>query len=85
MEMISGYDIGADRTRVALIVFSTDSHLVFDFRRYTSREQVISAISSAQRVNGGTSTYKALREARDLFNSQKRYVSYVYLYVWRYY
>ena len=62
--IVAGYDIGANKVKVAMMEFSANPQILFDFNKYTSKAALQSAISAAKKTSGGTATSKALDLAR---------------------
>lgn len=64
-KVLEGYQIGSNRTRVAVITFSAGSRLEFDFNRHNSKDDVIRAIRGLPYTDGmSTTIYRALEQAR---------------------
>ena len=54
-------EVGEDKTRVAVVLFSQESKVVFKLNRYSSKYQVIEAINQLQfeQVGNGTPRIQA--------------------------
>ena len=66
------FDIGLDATRVALISYSSNSRIDFDFNDYTTKADLLAKIMSVGYGGGGTSTDKALNDATAMFQNTIR-------------
>jgi Mg-chelatase subunit ChlD len=63
--ILEGYQIGPNKTKVAVITFSAGSRLEFDFNRYDTKEAVLEAIKDLAYTDGMCTTiYRALKQAR---------------------
>lgn len=63
--VLEGYQIGPNKTKVAVITFSAGSRLEFDFNRYDTKEAVLRAIRGLSYTDGMCTTiYRALKQAR---------------------
>uniref|UniRef100_A0A4W6E6A1 Collagen type XII alpha 1 chain n=1 Tax=Lates calcarifer TaxID=8187 RepID=A0A4W6E6A1_LATCA len=58
--MAGAFDIGEDKTRVAVVQYSTDTRTEFDLTRYTRRGDLLQAISSLPYKGGNTMTGDAI-------------------------
>ncbi|XP_046340047.2 uncharacterized protein LOC124121112 [Haliotis rufescens] len=58
-------DFGPDATRFAAIVYGTQSDVSFYFDTYTKKSDIVTAISSIKKDDGGTHTYDAIDLATD--------------------
>nr|XP_022302314.1 collagen alpha-1(XIV) chain-like [Crassostrea virginica] len=64
-KVLEGYQIGSNRTKVAVITFSAGSRLEFDFNGHNSKDDVIRAIRGLSYTDGmSTTIYRALEQAR---------------------
>ena len=66
--VVSFYDISTNGTRVAMISFSSDANVVFDFDDYSTSQQLRRAIREMNYSGGYTFTALALDLATELFN-----------------
>lgn len=62
--MAGAFDIGEDKTRVAVVQYSTDTRTEFDLTRYTRRGDLLQAISSLPYKGGNTMTGKVFIRRR---------------------
>ena len=60
VNMLSGFTIGSDDTRVGVIRYSTSASIVIPLGSYNSYSQLSSAINSIEYSGGSTYTYRAL-------------------------
>ena len=60
VNMLSGFTIGSDDTRVGVIRYSTSASIVIPLGSYNSYSQLSSAINSIDYNGGSTYTYRAL-------------------------
>lgn len=58
--LAGAFDIGEDKTRVAVVQYSTDTRTEFPLTRYTRRGDLLQAISSLPYKGGNTMTGKVL-------------------------
>ncbi|XP_061181225.1 collagen alpha-1(XII) chain-like [Saccostrea echinata] len=64
--VLERYEIGTNKTKVAVITFSAGSKLEFDFNRYNRKDEVLRAIRSIPYTDGlCTTIYRALKQARE--------------------
>lgn len=64
-KVLDGYEIGTNKTKVAVITFSAGSRLEFDFNRYNTKADVLQGIRSIPYTDGmSTTIYRALEQAR---------------------
>ena len=63
--MVNNYDVGPNKVRVGLIVFSTNAKIVFDFNKFSSAANINAAIATAPKDSQTTHTHKALNLARE--------------------
>ena len=64
-KVLEGYQIGSNRTKVAVITFSAGSRLEFDFNGHNSKDDVIRTIRGLPYTDGmSTTVYRALEQAR---------------------
>ena len=63
--MVNNYDVGPNKVRVGLIVFSTNAKIVFDFTKYSTAAGINAAIAAAPKESQSTHTDKALDLARE--------------------
>ena len=73
-KLISSFHVQRRFVRVAVALFSTQPHIIFNFKKYNNRISAIRMVSSRVRfLRGGTRTGLALRKvARRVFNSRRR-------------
>lgn len=57
--LAGAFDIGEDKTRVAVVQYSTDTRTEFPLTRYTRRGDLLQAINSLPYKGGNTMTGKA--------------------------
>ena len=53
--------INSGKTRIAVVLFSSRPRLIFDFRRYRRKSQILNAIRRIRYPRGGTKTGLAMR------------------------
>uniref|UniRef100_A0A6Q2ZEB7 Collagen alpha-1(XII) chain n=1 Tax=Esox lucius TaxID=8010 RepID=A0A6Q2ZEB7_ESOLU len=58
--MAGAFDVGEDKTRVAVVQYSTDTRTEFDLNRYTKRGELLKAINSLPYKGGNTMTGDAI-------------------------
>uniref|UniRef100_A0A665VXT7 Collagen, type XII, alpha 1a n=1 Tax=Echeneis naucrates TaxID=173247 RepID=A0A665VXT7_ECHNA len=58
--LAGAFDIGEDKTRVAVVQYSTDTRTEFNLTRYTRRRELLQAINSLPYKGGNTMTGKVL-------------------------
>ncbi|KAM8833742.1 collagen alpha-1(XII) chain isoform 2-T2 [Synchiropus picturatus] len=58
--LAGAFDIGADKTRVAVVQYSTDTRTEFNLTRYTKRGDLLQAINSLPYKGGNTMTGDAI-------------------------
>lgn len=58
--LAGAFDIGEDKTRVAVVQYSTDTRTEFPLNRYTRRGDLLQAINSLPYKGGNTMTGKLL-------------------------
>ena len=63
--IVSSLTIGANKTRVAAMIFSDSATLVFNLNRYTEKDPLIEAIRGIEYTSGYTNTDLALRVLRE--------------------
>lgn len=56
--------IGRSKTRISVAVYSTRPYLIFGFRRYSSRNAILTAVRRIRYPSGGTKIGRALTFAR---------------------
>ena len=61
----SGITIGEDEDQVGVIVFSSDTQVVFNLDAYQNQPQLLSAVDSIPYIGSGTNTAAALRQLID--------------------
>ncbi|XP_041349211.1 cartilage matrix protein-like isoform X2 [Gigantopelta aegis] len=72
-EVVGLFDIGSDRTRVGVVLFSDSVHPTIDLSRYTDKTSLLSAIRRLQYIGGGTHTGEALTFVVDkVYNINER-------------
>ena len=61
VSLVDNMEVGEDKTRVAVVLFSQESKVVFKLNRYSSKYQVIEAINQLQfeQVGNGTPRIQA--------------------------
>ncbi|CAH3116452.1 unnamed protein product [Pocillopora meandrina] len=59
--IVSRFNFRGRQTRVGVVLFSSRPRLIFDFRRYRSKGQILNAISRIRYPRGGTKTGYAMR------------------------
>ena len=59
--IVSKFNINNGQTRIGIVLFSSRPRLIFDFRRYRRKNQVLSAINRIRYPRGGTKTGYAMR------------------------
>ena len=62
--IVSSLTIGENKTRVAVMVFSSSANLIFNLNSFTERDPLIEAIRDIGYTGGGTNTGLALRILR---------------------
>ena len=66
INVVDGFEVAENKTRVGLISYSASSQLVFDFNRYSDKSSVNNAIRNAPKAGQGTNTHLALQQAKDV-------------------
>jgi len=61
VNLVHNFTIGEDKTRVSLVVFSSQVAVAFYLNTFNSTSEIIQAIEDANKPNGGTSTGAALQ------------------------
>lgn len=69
--LAGAFDIGEDKTRVAVVQYSTDTRTEFPLTRYTRRGDLLQAIASLPYKGGNTMTGKVFFKTRKLCSSPK--------------
>lgn len=67
--LAGAFDIGEDKTRVAVVQYSTDTRTEFPLTRYTRRGDLLQAINSLPYKGGNTMTgkmFEPLKEVKDV-------------------
>ena len=59
--IVSKFSINSGQTRIGIVLYSSRPRLIFDFRRYRRKNQLLSAISRIRYPRGGTKTGYAMR------------------------
>ena len=59
--IVSRFSINNGQTRIGVVLFSSRPRLIFDFRRYRSKNQILNAINRIRYPRGGTKTGYAMR------------------------
>ena len=59
--IVSRFNFRGGQTRVGVVLYSSRPRLIFDFRRYRSKGQILNAISRIRYPRGGTRTGYAMR------------------------
>ena len=62
--MVKLFDIGNDKTRVGIVMFSHDAKMILELNNHLSKSQLLDNISTIQHMGGGTETSEALRLVR---------------------
>lgn len=63
-DVIMTFDVGLNRTRVALIEYSTLAHIEFKLNEKTNQADLLKAVDNVTYSGGGTSTSDALKLMR---------------------
>lgn len=63
--LAGAFDIGEDKTRVAVVQYSTDTRTEFPLTRYTRRGDLLQAINSLPYKGGNTMTGKEFTRRKD--------------------
>ena len=72
-DVVSIFDVGSDRTRVGVVLFSDSVHPIIDLAKYTAKTSLLSAIGHLQYIGGGTNTGEALTYVVDkMYNMDER-------------
>lgn len=66
--LAGAFDIGEDKTRVAVVQYSTDTRTEFPLTRYTRRGDLLQAINSLPYKGGNTMTGKVYNTYRKMKN-----------------
>ncbi|XP_006846695.1 PREDICTED: collagen alpha-4(VI) chain-like [Chrysochloris asiatica] len=69
--MVNISNIGSDEVQIGLLQFSTDPREEFMLNQYSSKVDILRAISDVQQINDGTHTGKALNFALPFFDSSR--------------
>ena len=59
--IVSRFNINNGQTRIGVVLFSSRPRLIFDFRRYRRKNQILNAINRIRYPRGGTKTGYAMR------------------------
>ena len=59
--IVGRFNINNGQTRIGVVLFSSRPRLIFDFRRYRRKSQLLNAISRIRYPRGGTKTGYAMR------------------------
>ena len=59
--IVSRFNIGNGQTRIGIVLYSSRPRLIFDFRRYRRKSQILNAINRIRYPRGGTKTGYAMR------------------------
>ena len=62
--IVSSLTIGEDKTRVAVMVFSSSASLIFNLNSYNESDTLVEAIKNIRYTGGGTNTALALKTLR---------------------
>ncbi|XP_030013917.1 collagen alpha-6(VI) chain isoform X2 [Sphaeramia orbicularis] len=68
--MVNQTTVGKDLTRFGVILYSTDANSIFTLNQYTTKREVLRAISELKSPFGDTYTGKALAYSLDFFNPE---------------
>ncbi|XP_074510381.1 collagen alpha-6(VI) chain isoform X4 [Sebastes fasciatus] len=68
--MVNQTTVGKDLTRFGVILYSTDPKSVFTLKEYSTKREVINAISALKSPYGDTYTGKALAYSSQFFNTE---------------
>ena len=67
--VVQDFDIGKDKVRIGLIEFSAGASTHFNLQKYFTKAEILRAIKSTPKSDGGTNTHLALDAARtQVFN-----------------
>ncbi|XP_031559616.1 cartilage matrix protein-like [Actinia tenebrosa] len=70
LNVVNGFSVGEDKTRVGLITFSEESHIQFHFDTYYTKEEIYLAVTSHDGINfTSASIDKAYKAIELLFSS----------------
>ena len=70
VNIVNSLAIGQDKTRVAVVRFSSDATLMFNLNSYTQKSTLIQAIRGIEYTSGGTNTAQALALLREAIFSE---------------
>jgi len=59
--VVDDLEVGPDKTRVAAVYFSDQAYLLFNFTRFSSKQDVIYAIKHTPYIGGRTNSAAALQ------------------------
>ena len=59
--IVSRFSINNGLTRIGIVLYSSRPRLIFDFRRYRRKSQILNAINRIRYPRGGTKTGYAMR------------------------
>ena len=59
--IVSRFNFRGGQTRVGVVLYSSSPRLIFDFRRYRSKGQILNAVSRIRYPRGSTRTGYAMR------------------------
>ena len=59
--VVDDLEVGADKTRVALVYYSDSAHQLFDFGQYNSKEELIYELKRTPYLGGRTNSAAALQ------------------------
>lgn len=78
--IVSRFNFRGGQTRVGVVLYSSRPRLIFDFRRYRSKGQILNAIHRIRYPRGGTKTGYAMRYCYSrVFRYARRGVRKVYI------
>jgi len=70
--LISQFEIGEDKTRVALFIFNDETYNIFGLEKYIDASSLKEAIKTVKYNEGGTWTAKAMQEALITYRDKMR-------------
>jgi len=60
-DVVDDLEIGPDKTRIALVYYSDDAYLLFDYDRFSSKDDIFYWIRRTPYIGGRTNSAAALR------------------------
>lgn len=62
--MAETFNIGPNAVKVALVTFSSQSQVIFDLQQYTTKKELLAALTNARKISGLTYINRGLDKVR---------------------